>query len=56
MFKSEYAANVELSKVNPAYKNISLDGSIARQALRNYYASQPKGLARIVAKITKFFI
>lgn len=55
MFKSEYEANRELAKAVPAYKHMSLDGAIAREALRNYYASQPKGLAMIIAKITKFF-
>ncbi len=56
MFRSEWEANQELKKLYPAYKLINLDGKLAREALRKHYANQPKGIARIVAKIASFFL
>ena len=55
MSRSEYTANLELAKVNPAYRNHVLDGSLAHKALDNYYRSQPKGFAKVVDNLAKLF-
>ena len=55
MFKSEYQANIELAKTVPAYKNLHLDGAIARQALKNYHLNKGTGINGLLAKIVNFF-
>ena len=60
MSKSEYTANLELSAMckreGYARMMFNIDGDIARETLRKYNATKGKGIAKIVAKISSFFL